>query len=283
MDSSAFLAAPFGWFFIAGVFLGAAASRATRRITASNDPERSKSKKWSLVSLFLFFSVVLAVAGGFIPGAEKVQDIRILYISGCAVFLSFLMLRFRKAVGLPLALVMVVVAILMVLFSQALISFSGETKIAQIRVLSAHELRMKLEVDVPYRQPYFFELNGEYFVPIVKVINFDELYFFPVRKNWYRFEGVASFRAEKAGESVQHKQNEGGHYFPTPDGISTTLYGFFERHQQLIPGINTALAKFNLEEVAETLGQSTGENQRLLEAFSILIRPDSSAQIVSAD
>ncbi len=274
---------PYTWFFLSGVFFAAAVSRMTRSPKGSDRHDAQKSRKWSLVSLGLFFAVVMAVAGVFIPGADKVQDIRILFLFGGTVCLVFAALRFKKAVGLPLGIALVLASVVGLLFFQSFTSFTGETGIATVRVLFANDKRMSLEVMPRNRQSIHVELAGEYFAPVVKIVIFDDLYIFLGSKTWYRFEGITSFSVVQQEEDLRFRQEDTDHYFSHASGISRTLYGFFERYEEKIPGVKSVRVEIDLKRVRQTITEGDSQALRPLERYSIRIQNDGGVQIIRDD
>jgi hypothetical protein len=292
-----FLYTPYSWFFLSAIAFGAALSRATRGTRREVQRNRAISRKWTMVSIYLSLAVIMAMGGVFIPGAEKVRDFKILYLFIAAAGLSFLVFRFKKAIGLPFALCISVLIILLLLFFRSLTAFTGETEIARVRVLSAQNERMKLEVilhdpydrsdrsdrsdrkdrsDIIHGEPILITLKGQYFAPIVKVIIFDDLYVFLGTKTWYRFLGMTSFRLEKTVDGLRFRQEDSDHYFERPIGVSEWVYDLFEKYEEKIPGIKTVQVEIDLKKVRET-EEEKGDQ---LETFSIMIQNDGGVQIV---
>ena len=292
--SQSLLFTPFFWFFFSAVATGAALSRATRRTKLHSD--QATTRKWTLVSIYLSIAVVLATCGVFVPGAEKVKDVAVLHLFGVTFAASFLALRFKRAIGLPITLILLFALILGLLFFQSVRAFTGETEIARIRVLSSTGDNMKLEVLPVVEQrrapepiglkssdeassgqwPVIVSLEGQYFAPIVKVIIFDDLYVFLGSKTWYRFEGLTSFRMEKTEDGFRLRQSDTDFYFEQPEGVSEWIYDLFERHERFIPGIKSVQVELDLKRVFE-IGSTSGSE---LSAFSVRVQNDGGVQIV---
>ena len=263
---------PFTWIFFSAVFVGLALSRATRVISVKND--RTVSKKWSLVIIFFSAAICFFMIGIFIPGAEKIQDIRLLYLFSGVAVIAFVMARFRKAVGLPLVFFILCIVVVISLFVRSITAFTGETEIALVRVLRAYDVSMKIEVDLPEEAPLFYTLEGEYLAPVVRVIIFDDYIVFLGTKTWYRFEGITSFVQEKTENGVVFRQTDSYAILPKPIGLSESLYNLFEKYEKQIPGVKSVQIEIDLKRVNET------NQARELETYSIRVQNDGGVQIV---
>ena len=225
-------------------------------------------------------AIGLLMVAVFLPGPEKILRWSSFYVFCSGVILSFFALRFKKAFGLPLTLLLVMFVIVVSLFLQSLIAFTGETEIARVRILSADEDGMKLELIPTDEEPVIVELDGEYFSPVVKIIIFEDAWVFLGSRTMYRFEGVISFRIEEREDGWRLKQGEKDYFFPRPKGISERLYRFFEKNEPHIPGVKSVQIEIDSKRVSETgLGRSSGE----LESFSVRVQNDGGVQIVRED
>ena len=291
---------PYPWFLISAFFLGGSLSRMTRpirptgavrgnesgRIGSGRTPEavrvemgrnRAVSWKWTVASLGLTVSILLALGGVFVPGAEKLRDLRLLYLYIGAVPVAVLMFRFKKAFGLPLILLLISVVIVFMLFIRSIVSFTGETEIARVRVLKTTGSSMKLEIIRPDKDGSdLVDLKGEYFAPIVKLIIFDDLLVFLGTSTWYRFVGLTSFRLAKDGDNFKLKQEDTDYYFPHASGISESLFGLFEKYEAHIPGIKSVQIDMSLKRPNTIIG----EEKKDLDVFSVRIQNDGGIQIV---
>jgi len=280
LPGSELIHSTFTWCVLSAAFFGAAASRATRRSGGRNEErerhERAVSLKWTWVSLLLSISVLLALTGVFVPGPEKVRDIRLLYVFLAASALFFLAFRFKRAAGLPVLVLGATSAVLLLLLLRSLVAFTGETEIARIRVLATSQQRMTLEVVPRDEEPVIAELDGEYFAPIVKVIIFDDAYVFLGSKTWYRFVGVTSFRVERTDDGFRFRQQDTDLYFKRAAGISENLYGLFERYEEHIPGVKSVQVEIDLKRVREAAAAGSG----VFETFDIMLQNDGGVQIV---
>jgi len=282
--SLSLLFSPFSWYFSSAVVFGAALSRATRGTRRQTDRQRAINRKWTLVSIYLSVAVILATCGVFIPGPEKVRDITILYLFVATLAVSFFAFRFKRAIGLPFALTIILTIIMALLFFQSIKAFTGETEIAKVRVLSSTRENMKLEVmligldpeERSSEEPFIVSLTGQYFAPIVKVIIFDDLYVFLGTKTWYRFVGLTSFGLEKTKDGFRFRQSDTDYYFEQSEGIQEWVYDMFEKYENNIPGVKSVQVEIDLKKVQETVAASEND----LQTFSVRVQNDGGVQIV---
>jgi hypothetical protein len=269
---------PLPWMFLAGVFLGAAASRATRRTANRPDPHRAATVKWVLFCTWLSLAVLSAVAAVLLPGADrlltrgaggawKLAEPLLPWVALAGFVLALLASRFRKAVGIPVAVLAIVAVVALGLFFQSVRAFTGETEIATVKALAVDGGKMRLEVQLAGRPSEVIELDGDQFATEAKVVIFDDLWVFLGAKSWYRFVGLQSFSTEN-GRAVQ---------MPTmwsPDrapGITETLWRWFEENEGRIPGVKTVQTELTLKRVpARTLG-----------TWTVRVQNDGGVEIVS--
>ena len=264
--SNNFLAGPYPWLFFGALFFGAALSRATRPVRRKSYPERAKTIKWTFISLYLSLFLIFTLAAVFIPGPDNIKNIRHLYFFlTCAVFF-FLALRFKKSLGIVSLFLLLALAVVVSLFLQTLSSFTGETEIARIRVISARD--MKLEIIPASGEPLIIRLGGVYFAPVVSVVIFEDYLVFLGARTWYRFEGLTSFKLDTAGEQGRIPQQVTSYSFPKSPGISQRIWSFYERHESRIPGVKSVQIEMDLKRARE------------LSTYSVRIQNDGGVQII---
>ncbi len=259
--AGALAASPLPWVVLAGIFLGAAASRATRRLRAGRDPERERTRRWVAVCLLLSIAVIFGLAAVFLPGPSRVQDARLAGVGGEVAFVAFAALRFRKALGIPVLILAIAFAAALGLFLQSIRAFTGETEIAAVRVIGAGGSSMRLEVVPRGGDAVLLTMKGDYFAPIVKVVIFDDLLVFLGGKTWYRFEGMTSF-------DTNLRQQDTDYRFPRPPGISEAVWAFFEANEARVPGVKTAQIEMTMKRARD------------LASFEIRVQNDGGVEIV---
>jgi nitrate reductase NapE component len=232
---------------LAGIFVGAAVSRASVRSSHRRNPERANTVKWILFCIFLSVGIILAMIAVFVSGPVGIVDWRLRLIAGVAAALSFCATRFKKALGIPILVLLLACMACIGLFLQSIHAFTGETTIATVRIISANDESMRLELIPRDGEPVLLNLEGDYFAPIVKVVIFDDLLVFLGAKTWYRFDGVTSFKLVKEDGEYRFRQGSTDFYFHQPPGISEVLWRLFEANEKRIPGIRTVQVEMDLK------------------------------------
>lgn len=271
-SSVGILASPFAWLFVSALFLGASLQRAVRRARyprfIGDDPERARTAKWLFFSLYLSLAVIAALGAVFVPGPEKMRDMRLAYFFLASSAFFFLAFRFKKSIGtLSLFLILALVLVVM-LFVRSLTALTGETEIGRVRVLTAREGQMKLEIIAARGEPVIRGMSGTYFAPVVKVVIFDDYFVFLGAKTWYRFEGLTSFALKKGESGQSFRQQNTDYYFPKALGISERLWSFYEQNEGRIPGVRSVQVEMDLKKARE------------LVTYSLRIQNDGGLQIV---
>ena len=265
-----FLSSPFPWVFLAAVAFGAAVSRATmstrRRTEAATD--RARTGKWVFFCLYLSAAVLLCMAGLFIPGASKFLDPRLAYLACVAAAVSFLAFRFKRTAGLVVVVLVALVCGATALFLRSVTAFTGETEIARVHVLTSTPSQIKLELEPSQGEPVLLTMEGSYFAPIVKVVIFDDFWVFLGAKTWYRFVGVTSFREVAQNNRTEFKQGNTDFYFSNPPGIAQSVWSFFERNEQAIPGVKTVQINVDMKRAKD------------LATYSVKVQNDGGVEIV---
>ena len=269
---------PHLWLVVAGLFCGAAANRALRPAAyprwRGEDPQRARTAKWTFFTLYLCLAVVAALGAVFVPGAEKILDIGLLYLFLGATVFFFLVFRFKKTIGLLAVILAILLAGTVLAFLQSLNAFTGETEIGQVKVLDVRENRMKLEILPTDGRSAIAWLDGSHFAPIVRVVIFDDYVVFLGAKSWYRFEGITSFDMEESDSGVKFRQQETDFYFPSPTGMSARIWDLYERYDSRIPGVRTVQVEMDLKRVR------VPRRSRELSLYSLRIQNDGGLQII---
>jgi hypothetical protein len=261
VDIAALGHSPLPAVIIGGIFVGAALSAATRRTRHRKDPERAKTRKWILSCLWLSLAVVFGLLAVFVPGPAHILDPRLGWAAGIAAAVSFLALRFRKAAGLPVVVLLAALVVVTALFLQSIRAFTGETEIASLRTIGVDSASMRLELVPRGGQPVLLSMKGTSFSPIVRVVIFDDLLVFLGARTWYRFEGMTSF-------DDTLRQQDSDFRFTRPDGISESLWKLFEKYDAQIPGVKTAQTEMIVKRARE------------FASYGIMVQNDGGVEIV---
>ncbi len=257
------LQSPFPWSVLAGVFLGAAVATLSRGTRRRRDPERARTRKWVAACVLVSLAVVCGLLAVFVPGPQKIVDIRYAWAAAGAAVLSCIAFRFRKSFGIPVLVLVLAAGALLGLFFRSIHAFTDETEIATVRVIAVTGDSMRLEVAPQGAPPVLLTMDGVYFAPIVKVVIFDDLLVFLGAKTWYRFEGMSSF-------DQNLRQGNTDYRFPRPPGITETLWALFERNDTRIPGVKTAQVEMTMKRARE------------FARYGIRVQNDGGVQIVQA-
>ncbi len=276
--STLVLQSPHIWLVVSGLFCGAALNRASRSAAyprwRATDPDRARTAKWMFFTLYLCLAVVAALGAVFVPGPEQILDPGLLYLFAGSTVFFFLVFRFKRTIGLLAVILAIALAGTLMLFLQSLNAFTGETEIAQVRVLDARGGRMQLEIVPAQGESVITELSGSYFAPVVRVVIFDDYVVFLGAKSWYRFEGVTSFEMERTDTGVEYRQQDTDYYFPSPSGITAKLWNFYERYETRIPGVRSVQVEMDLKRVQDR------RRVRELSVYSLRIQNDGGLQII---
>lgn len=260
---------PYLWAFAAALAAGASLARLTTLPSRRTNPSRARTVKWVLFCLYLSVAVAAVVAGVFLSDLAQRLDRALVYFALIVAGLAFLGLRFKKAAGIPMFVLLTAVVVLAVSFLQAWAAFTGETEIAQVTVLSASGGSLYLELEQPDgRPPTIVTLEGQYFAPIVETVIFEDWYVFLGRRSLYRFIGLSGFVRENDETGYRFRQTMGDYYFPEPSGITGSLYRWFEANEQRIPGVKSVQVEVDLKRA------------RTLHEYSIRVQSDGGVQIV---
>jgi len=269
---STIVSSPVPWIVLASLCVGAAVSTATVRVHHRRDAERARTRKWVLFCVYLSVGIILGLVAVFVAGPVGIRDPRLGALAGVCAAVSFAATRFKKALGIPILALIAAAVVLTGLFLQSIRAFTGETTIAVVRVISADNDSMRLELLPRDGEPVLLSMEGEYFAPIVKVIIFDDLLVFLGAKTWYRFEGMTSFKLVKDDSGYRFRQGSTDFSFHRPIGISETLWRFFEANERWIPGVKTAQVEMDLKRPQA--------QAREFGAYNIVVRNNGGVEVV---
>jgi hypothetical protein len=222
-----------------------------------------------LFCVYLSVAVSSVVAGIFLSDLADRLDPTLVYFALIVAGLAFLGLRFKKAAGIPMFVLITAIVVLAFSFLQAWAAFTGEAEIAQVTVLSATGDSLYLELDLPGDgSPTILTLEGQYFAPVVETVIFEDWYVFLGRRSLYRFIGLSGFVRERDEAGYRFRQTADDYYFPEPSGITGSLYRWFEAKEQRLPGVKTVQVEVDLKRA------------RTLHEYSIRVQSDGGVQIV---
>jgi hypothetical protein len=246
---------------VVGLFTGAAVSQATRRTRHRANPTRAATKKWVLACACLSVAVIVGLLAVFVPGPARIMDARLAWAGGIAAAAAFLALRFKKAMGIPVIVLLIAFVAVFALFLRSITAFTGETEIATVRTISVDSASMRLELVSRGAEPVLLTMKGTSFSPIVNVVIFSDLLVFLGARTWYRFDGMTSF-------DQTLRQQDTDYRFERPAGISERLWKIFEEYDTRIPGVKTAQIELIVKKAKE------------FATWAILVRNDGGVEVV---
>ena len=195
-------AGTFFWIFLAAIFTGAAVSRGSIISSRRRNPERSRKTKWIFVSLYLSFAVSFGLMSVFIPGADKITDIRLVYFFSAVFILSFFVIRFKIIIGIPIVSIFL---FLLFLFNISLTDwtrYKNYEEEAVIKVLSKSENMLALEIRQPESEVLFKHIEGDRIAPVFQILEFPDYFFIFKIRIFYKFIGISTYSGENKISSI---------------------------------------------------------------------------------
>ena len=190
--NGAFLDSHFFWIFVSGLYTGFALSWITRSENKADNSNKKRSWKWVLFLGYLSLSVVLALAGAFLPSSlctrpirlsvsERFLDDRLLYMYGAAAGFGFLTSRFKRAGGIPGLFLLFITVLLILVLLLPWSATDEDGAIAQFRILSQDDSGISVELIRSGGDVTFQHLEGSA-VQIHLDLLIAEDYFFFIKK-----------------------------------------------------------------------------------------------------
>ena len=200
--SGSFATSYFFWAALSGLFIGFALSRLLR--FPGRADEKAKSWKWIMFSLYLSAGVLLAFCAAFIPSSlcstphsfrvdSAFLDFRILYFAVGAAAIGLLGLRFKRAAGLPLLLIIVTCSAAIPALKYPWRQIHQDAPVAEFRVLSVVEGKRSVEFTPYAGDTYFFELPQKGIAVEAAVLRASDYYFFIDKPVMYRLQSVSPY------------------------------------------------------------------------------------------
>ncbi|MFW5688739.1 MAG: hypothetical protein ACOC1U_04125 [Spirochaetota bacterium] len=137
---------PLFWSALAGVGLGAALAAATWRTRRSRHPSRAASRKWALTWLALSLAVGSAAAGVIVPAGLIILAPPSLLTLGIATLVVTAGLRFPRAVGVPLLVLIGTASVFSATITSGFEPVREPVELARITVLALRDDEISLEV-----------------------------------------------------------------------------------------------------------------------------------------
>ena len=160
---------------------------------------RNYFKVKSFKQIWIYLVLCCLILGAIITTGdlEKIFSKLTLFVFLGALFISYLIQRFRKTVGTLTVLLIISLVILLFLFIRSFTAFTGQTKLATIKVLESKNSKMALylipentkAIDLPTTIP----LKGTRFGLIVYQVIFSDMAVFVGAKTRYSWIGMTAF------------------------------------------------------------------------------------------
>jgi len=258
-----FLTNQYVWLIISSFFMGGMLNCLSRMLKNNIRPRR---KQWYQFFTYLFLTIslillfIIIIICGLSGLLHWIPWVFWVVITG----ISFLMLRFKLAAGIPGTLVTLVMVILVSMLVYSLDTLTDEEQICLVEITDVSKGKIDLEWSLPGHLPKSLTIQGRLLSPVVEVVIFDDLYLFLGAKTRYRFLGFTAF-IKKRGKYIQ---TDPGFYFNQPEGISGKLFRWYQEYEEWIPGIKSVQVDMDLKKV---------KKQHL---YSLSIQADGGIQIL---
>lgn len=240
------LSNPLIWILLTGILCGLMLYKLKKIFFNGKNQVVNKKKKiinFIIILDLLIFFIILAIL--FVE-LNKLFQLHNLIIFIIIVIISFLSFEFKKTIGILSTTLIILLIILFILFLQSIFIFFERTEIAKIKILSFDNNIMKIELNEPQTKTnYIFEMEGEYFAPIVKLIIFNDLLVFFGSKTAYKLIGFTSFVLSNNSLPIQKTLYK----IERPNGLPEYIYKFVENNEKFIPGIKSAQIDISLKKV----------------------------------
>lgn len=141
---------PFFWAAVGGAGVGGAFASLTRIPGRSRDPDRARARKWAAFPAWLTITAIAGVLGMLLPPVGSMLDMAMLPTAGVAAGLALFIIRFPRALGIPLVAALVAVAVVTVLLLQPFLPLREQTVVGRLTVLSISSDTMRVEVTEPH-------------------------------------------------------------------------------------------------------------------------------------
>lgn len=225
------LTTPYAWITLAGVFVGAAGSRATTSIRRANNTRTARSAKWAAVYVSLAFAVVAATLAVFVPEAERIKDVGVAYQFAGATVAAGLAFRFKLVAGVPVFLLIVAAVPATVLVRQTWSAYDPPQTVAAVRVLSIDERNATVEfipgvdIEANVDDALIFDVPGRLLGVQASTLSLSPHLFFTGLRHGYRLEEIVG-------------DDNTGHEIVGSDGTEARVSAWIDANQNRLPGVD---------------------------------------------
>lgn len=227
---------PYIWAVFSAVFLGAALSRMTMRPHPVYDPDRARSIKWALVCIYLTVTVGFAMLGIFVPGPEKIVDIRLLFFFIGATVFSFLGFRFKRLFGIVFAISLIIAFFLLYGFLGYWKCIPNNGVIGEFRAIREKDSAIEF---VTYfdQTPSFLTVEGKRVNVAALSLEIEEYYLLGTGSTFYQLYEITGTTEERPpGGMAPHEET--GTIVPSYSSLQENKwYTFLSNFLLRLPGI----------------------------------------------
>jgi hypothetical protein len=239
--SGSFAGSYFFWAFLSGCFIGFAFGRLTARVPRGD--VRSRNWKWVAVPMYASLGVLLALAAAFVPSSFCIEpvklrvspaflDLRILYTFIAGLVPAFAGLRFKRAVGIPLLVILSLSAAMAVSLKYPWRRAEPGVRVAEVRLLSIAAGKRSIEFAPDSGGTYFYELGSPGIQFKVTTLVTSDYYFFVDRPFMYRWETISA----ADGYKVVAEGSRTSIALPNHREGGSSFQAWLQRMSEILPG-----------------------------------------------
>lgn len=214
---------PLFWGLVAGLFAGVALAAATsvrsRRVRASRDPGRVASRRWSITWLALAGAVASTTLGILIPVEAGTPTgtafLRVdsLYAAAAGILIAGVGLRFPRAGGVPVLLVVSALVVLAAWSVRGFLPVRGERELGTMTVLAVRdeELTVEVQLDAPDADgvPVVVAVDGRELVVDVELLDLHPALYLLGAERFVRYLGPGAVTGSAGGDPGSPGGDEG--------------------------------------------------------------------------
>jgi hypothetical protein len=201
-------------------------------------PQRAKTVKWTLVCIYLSLTLVFGMLALFLGGTERFLDINLGYFFAGISCLFFLGSRFKRQLGILFLTLIILFLVLFLSYLQYWECSEESHQVAEFRFLAERQAPVQLVV---YKngETSFYEVEKDYFAPVVTMLEVHDGYLFATNNTLYRLEGFNAY-TQRVETNRSQQQQTGGlevDYTYTGGEDGASWFGWLDRLFLTLPGI----------------------------------------------
>jgi hypothetical protein len=238
---------PYAYIAVAGLIAGVGIGGLIPGRHVRFSDERTRYRRLVRLYLCLTATLLLGLAGLFVPGPEQILDRGLLPTAGVGVAVGALVARFPRAAGMPVVVLAVAAAAAIALLHVPWAPVSPPEAVVDLRVLRAGGGTVTVEyaprdggaAGIPAGFPgdgaeTVVSASGSRLSMTVEVLQLSRGYFLAGMAYGYRL-------VELNGAPLVERRD----VFDRPQGASRWLYDLLARHERALPGIRLSRVESN--------------------------------------